>query len=278
MVISAQNQIKQAPHLVILNYHGIETFSGEYPWDPAEKPYVLNISEFESQLELILANTFQTLDLSELNLWLDGNNFAPNQVLLTFDDGHISHHDHAMSALKKRNMKAIFLVSAGLAGQDHIMNWPHLKDLIARGFEIGSHGLKHQPLSNVTHHELWKELYKSKSILEDKLGVQITSFSVPRGYYQDRIREVALEVGYRFVFTSRFDVNLKGADRFRLNRIAVKKNMRLDHFLKLIHGHLGPKRTIEKFKETARRYIKPSIYDALAQFKRVVLEGQKESK
>jgi len=174
-------------------------------------------------------------------------------------------------------MKGIFLVSAGLIGQGQLMNWSQLKSLIAEGFEIGSHGLKHQPLSNITHHELWKELHKSKSILEDKLGVKITSFSVPRGYYQDRIREVALEVGYQFVFTSRFDINSDGADRFRLNRIAIKHGLRPERFLKLVQGQLGYKRTIEKLKETARNYIKPSFYDALAKFKRTVIEGEKET-
>lgn len=262
--------------LIILNYHGIETFSGEFPWLPAEKPYVLNISEFEVQLDFLVANTFQSLNLSELNQWFENQEKAINQIVLTFDDGHASHYEHVGPALKKRNMKGIFLVSAGLIGQNHLMNWSQLKSLIAEGFEIGSHGLHHEPLSNITHHELWKELHKSKSVLEDKLGIKITSFSVPRGYYQDRIREVALEVGYQFVFTSRFDVNSAGADRFRLNRIAIKQNMKTEHFLRLIHGNLGFKRTLEQLKETARHYVKPSVYDALAKFKRVVLEGEKE--
>ncbi len=263
-------------HLVILNYHGIESHSGEYPWNPAEKPYVLSLAEFESQLGLIVANTFRTLSSPELDLWLEDRQNQTNQIVLTFDDGHISHYDHVVSALKRKNMKGIFLVSAGLVGESHQMNWSQLKNLISEGFEIGSHGLIHQPLSDVTHHELWKELSKSKSILEEKLGVKVTSFSVPRGYYQDRIREVALEVGYRFVFTSRFDVNSNGADRFRLNRIAIKRGLKPEQFLKMIHGNLGPKKTIEQLKETARRYIKPSIYDALSKFKRGVLEGEKK--
>lgn len=272
----AKDQRAIMSDLVILNYHGIEIFSGEYPWLPAEKPYVLNISQFETQLDFLVANTFQSLNLSELDQWFENKHQVMNQIVLTFDDGPVSHYEHVIPALKKRNMKGIFLVSTGLIGQDHLMSWSQLKSLIAEGFEIGSHGLNHEPLSNVTHHELWKELHKSKSVLEDKLGVKITSFSVPRGYYQDRIREVALEVGYQFVFTSRFDVNSANADRFRLNRIAIKNNMKSEHFLKLIHGNLGVKRAIEKLKETARRYVKPSFYDTLAKFKRIVLEGEKE--
>ncbi len=263
--------------LIILNYHGIEASSNEYSWDPAEKPYVLSLDSFKQQLELIELNSLRTLNLSELDRWLETKQDpAEDQIVLTFDDGHMSHFEHVAPALKAKKMKGIFLVSAGLAGRNQLMDWKQLKELVAQGFEIGSHGLKHQPLSSVTHHELWKELHKSKFILEDKLGINVSSFSVPRGYYQDRIREVALEVGYRFVFTSRFDVNDSAADRFRLNRIAIKKNMRPELFLKLIQGKLGFKRTVEKLKETARHYIKPSIYDSLAKFKRTVLEGEKE--
>ena len=265
--------------MVILNYHGIEASPNQYVWEPGERPYVLPLIDFKQQLELIELKSFQTLNLSELDLWLDGRQSPDKKIVLTFDDGHISHYDHVMPALKAKNMKGVFLVSAGLVGQKQLMNWQQLRELVSQGFEVGSHGLLHQPLSSVTHHELWKELQKSKAILEDKLGVKVSSFSVPRGYYQDRIREVALEVGYRFVFTSRFDVNFRAtADRFRLNRIAIKKKIRAETFLKYVKGDLGFKRTVEQLKETARRYIDPSIYDSLSKFKRTVLEGEKELK
>ncbi len=261
--------------LPILNYHGIRAndrdgFSAE------ERPYAVPLPHFEEQLSLLIQNGFQTLSLHELNNWLEGYGIKEKQMVITFDDGLISQYEYAVPVLKANQMKAIFLVSANLVGQNGFMNWIQLKELVRNGFDIGSHGLTHRPLSNVTHHELWKELYKSKSILEDKLGTKVTSFSVPRGYYQDRIREVALEVGYRFVFTSRFDVNSSGADRFRLNRIAIKNGLRPERFLKLLRGQLGYKRTLEKLKETARNYIKPSFYDALAKFKRTVIEGEKE--
>lgn len=265
-----------ASYLPILNYHGIESRDREYDFSAAEQPYVVLLSSLKEQFSLLLQNGFQSLSLRELNDWLEGYNLK-KQIVITFDDGHLSHYEHAVPMLRAYQMKAVFLISSALVGQKGLMNWSHLKDLVSEGFDIGSHGLTHEPLSDLSHHYLWKELSKSKSILEDKLGIKVTSFSVPRGYYQDRIREVALEIGYRFVFTSRFDVNVDGAaDRFRLNRIAIKKGLRPERFLKLVHGQLGYKKTIEKMKETARHYIKPSFYDALAKFKRTVVEGYKE--
>ena len=211
--------------------------------------------------------------LPELNQWLEEDRGPAKKVVLTFDDGHMSHFEHVVPALQKRKMKGIFFISAGLVGQKGLMDWHHLRELISQGFQIGSHGLTHQPLSDFTHHQLWKEMQKSKAILEDKLGHPVLCFSVPRGFYQMRIREVALELGYQLVFTSKFDVNQTGHDRYRLNRIAVKRNLSDRDFLRFINGNLGIRRTIEQVKEGIRRFVKPSFYDALAALKRKVKNG-----
>ena len=258
--------------LPILNYHGIETSEDQYSWLESEKVYVLLREVFERQLTRLSGEGFKTLSLGELEEWLEGKNLCEKPVMLTFDDGHISHLKHVVPVLKEKNFKAIFFIPVSLIGQAQHMNWSQLKELIQEGFEVGSHGFRHIPLSNLTHHELWKELQKSKATLEDRLGVPVKSFSVPRGFYQLRIREFAMELGYRFVFTSRFDLNLRGQDPWRLNRIAAKKTLSFNDFSKFIYGQLGHKRVVERFKEGARRFLKPSIYDTFADWKRLVMQ------
>ncbi len=258
--------------LPILGYHGIEASEDQYSWLEPEKVYVLSLQVFEKQLAQLSDEGFSALSLSELDEWLEGKNVCEKPIMLTFDDGHISHFEHVVPLLKKKNFKAIFFVPVTSVGQAQHVSWSQLKEMIQEGFEIGSHGFRHIPLSNLTHHELWKELQKSKVALEDKLGVPIKSFSVPRGFYQLRIREFAMELGYRFIFTSRFDVNFKGQDPWRLNRLAIKRNASFGNFSHFIHGDLGYKRIIERAKETARRFIQPSFYDALADWKRSIMQ------
>ncbi|MBI4358119.1 MAG: polysaccharide deacetylase family protein [Candidatus Omnitrophica bacterium] len=262
-----------AGHLTILNYHGVEKEKGEYPWLDVERPYVISLKTFEEQLDLLLENGFKTLTMGELEDWVEGRCVYAKPVVLTFDDGHIGHYQYVVSALSRRHFKGAFFIPAGLVGQQNHMGWEELKSLVASGFEVGSHGVKHIPLSDLSHHELWKELDKSKSTLERELGVPIKGFSVPRGYYQIRIREVAMELGYKFLFTSRFDVNEPGHDPWRLNRIAVKRNLSRGDFLRFVHGDLGYKRVVEQMKEAARRFVKPSFYDALADLKRTLTHG-----
>ena len=259
--------------LPIFNYHGVESRTGEYPWLDEERPYVLTLGTFEAQLDQLLAQGFQSLSSGQLGAWLAGPPEGHKSVVLTFDDGHMSHYEHVAGALERRGLKGIFFIPVGLVGERNRMNWDHMKALLSRGFEIGSHGMKHIPLTNLSHHELWKEMSQSKKILEGQLGIQVNSFSVPRGFYQLRIREVALELGYQFVFTSRFDVNQMGEDQFRLNRLAIKSNHSLGSFSKMIHGKLGPIRMIERAKEVARRFLNPSFYDSLAELKRSLSHG-----
>lgn len=258
--------------LPIVSYHGIESKEGEYSWLEAERVYIVSLQKFRTQLDQLSQEGFTTLSLNELDEWLDGKSTLGKPSVLTFDDGHVSHFEYVVPLLKQKQFKAIFFVPVSLVGQKEHMDWAQLKEIIQEGFEIGSHGFRHIPLSNLTHHELWKELQKSKMILEDRLGVAVKSFSVPRGYYQLRIREFAMEMGYRFIFTSRFDINFKGQDPWRLNRLAVKRDISLNHFSRMVSGNLGYKRLLEGAKENARRFVKPSIYDALANLKRAVLQ------
>ena len=259
--------------LPILNYHGIEAREREYPWLHPEKPYVISRTSFEKQLDFLLEHGFKTLTLCELEDWFEGSVTYEKPVIVTFDDAHISQYEHVVDLFERKNLKAVFFVPVGLIGQPGHMTWDQLKNLVVKGFEVGSHGVKHIPLSNLTHHELWKELDQSKKALEKELGIHVTSFSVPRGFYQLRIREVAMELGYKFLFTSRFDVNYAGQDPWRLNRIAVKRNLSLKDFNRFVQGDLGYKRIVEQAKEGLRRVVHPSIYDALADFKRVLYHG-----
>lgn len=261
--------------LPILGYHGIEARENRYTWLKEEKIYVLSLDVFDRQLAKTSQDGFVSLSLDEMENWLEGKSVLQKPVVFTFDDGHASHFEYVAPILKRKNLKAVFFVPVSLIDQKEHMSWLQLKELIREGFEIGSHGFRHIPLSNLSHHELWKELQKSKATLEDKLGVPIKSFSVPRGFYQLRIREFAMELGYRFVFTSRFDLNSKGQDPWRLNRLALKRDTSFGDFGRYLQGDLGYRRMIERAKETARRFMKPSFYDALATWKRLAIQKSK---
>ena len=265
--------------LPILNYHGIESHEAEFSWLPGERIYALDKSVFQSQFDQLTANGFVSLSLKQLGEWM-GKGIASvaspprddiiNPLMLTFDDGHISHFKYAAPLLNHKRLKAVFFVSAGIVGKKDKMGWFHLKQLIREGFEIGSHGMTHIPLTRLSKEKLVNEIGASKQKLEDKLGVPISSFSVPCGFFGPGIRKVAEESGYQFIFTSQFGVNQahkRAQTPFCLKRLAIKHGTTLKSFTEMIHGRLGLSGTVEGAKNVARRFVSPSIYESLANFK-----------
>ncbi|MBI4387904.1 MAG: polysaccharide deacetylase family protein [Candidatus Omnitrophica bacterium] len=275
--------------LPILNYHGIEKTPGEYSWTPAEKPYTVSLTSFEAELRLVAHQGFKSLGLKELESWkgellsetlIDGA-LPKKKVAFTFDDAHVSHLKYAAPTLLRNKMAAIFFVPVGLIGEKDYMSFSNLKELVREGFEIGAHGFSHVPLSHLSKEKLSDELARSKKVLEDALGIEIISLSVPRGFYSHRIGEVARGIGYRLIFTSHFDVNRpspkssprggeeKGEGKV-FRRMVVMGNTNIQEFERIVSGQLGARRYLEFIKEKARTLFGPSFYDGLAVTKRML--------
>lgn len=258
--------------LPILNYHGIESWEGEYDWTPTERTYVIGRRTFEAQLDRLVSDGFVTLSLDELSNRI-GEYDQEKRILLTFDDAHVSHLEHVLPGLKKRSLKGIFFVPTGLVGKTGQMGWAELRELVKQGFEVGSHGHQHIPLTNLPLRELEAEIELSKKMLEDRLGIEVTSFSVPRGFYHPRIKKAAVRAGYRFVFTSQFGLNRKKLDFFSLKRLALTRAISMNRFSELLQGKLGAQRYSEPLKEFARRFVSPTVYRQLADIKSRVAVG-----
>lgn len=258
--------------LPILNYHGLESRTDEYAWRDEEKPYVMDTRLFSSQMDELVRGGFRTLSLAELREWatLSAPPRNDGTVMLTFDDGLKSQGGLAAPVLEKRGLKALFFIPAERVGQPGTMDWDELKILTRHGFEIGSHGLRHIPLTGLPEAQLRQEFEKSRKILEDKLGLPVKSFSIPRGFAHDTMRHVARAAGYEFLFTSSFDVNERGCDLFDLKRMVVKRGMSAKQFSDMLEGDLGFRRTWEHMKEGVRNHVPPAFYDVLAAAKRKV--------
>lgn len=259
-------------YLPILNYHGIEKYEGEYDWLEAEKTYVLSLKTFNKQIGHLAASGRSALSLNQLEEWLKGRENSKS-VVLTFDDGLVSHFEHTAPVLKENSFTGIFFIPAALVGQKGQMSWAQLRELVQDGFEIGSHGLRHIPLIRLSENHLTEEISQSKKILEDRLGVEVKSFSVPRGFFHPRIVKPAEEAGYRFLFTSQFELVQRDGNPLCLGRLAVKREFSFETFSRMVEGDLGAMKYSERLKEWTRRLVPPSIYTRLAEVKSWVKAG-----
>ena len=71
-----------------------------------------------------------------------------------------------------------------------------LAKLASQYFEIGGHTVNHYILTAIEPAEMYSELTDGKSLLEEALGVEVTSFCYPRGRYNEKVIDMLKKVGY----------------------------------------------------------------------------------
>lgn len=84
----------------------------------------------------------------------------------------------------------------------NLMRTEHIKELIDRGFAVGSHTATHIPLAVKKSRELWaQEVIESKEKLEELFNVEVKFLSAPFGNYSDELIAYLLENGYESLVT-----------------------------------------------------------------------------
>lgn len=114
------------------------------------------------------------------------------------------------------------------------MAWEEIREVSHNGIEIGSHTINHPILSQVSEEEARREIFESKSILENGLRAQVDTFCYPNGKIADLNGEIVRyseEAGY-IGAVSIESPSASSFDRFRIPRLAVS-NDKVDFLWKL---------------------------------------------
>lgn len=226
----------------ILMYHAIED-AGNY--EKGADLYCVSEARFREQLEVVADKL---------------KHDHKSDILITFDDGHITNYQYAFPLLLEMHLNAYFFIIPPKVGEPHYMNWERIRDLKARGMIIGSHGMTHRILTELNEKELGYELKESKKILEGHLKKSVDYFSVPRGFYNEKVIRMAREAGYKAVFTS----NPKDADGFKFGRIPVMAGWSLEYFTRVLNRGLSVKdKTKQMIKNSSKRILGAANYNRL---------------
>ena len=114
------------------------------------------------------------------------------------------------------------------------MTWEEVREVSHNGIEIGSHTINHPILNQVSKEEARREIFESKSILENGLRAQVDTFCYPNGRIADLNDEIVRyveEAGY-IGAVSIESPSASSFDRFRMSRLAVS-NDKVDFLWKL---------------------------------------------
>lgn len=175
------NNFRPAQHEWVITYHEIVP-------SPSQYLYRLTDAQFQEHLSLFSSTTWRSI--------------RARKPLITFDDGHRSNYDHAFPLLEKFSIRAIFFVLAGRIGTTEYISWDQAREVARAGHQVQSHGWSHRLLTQCNTNELERELVWSKRELEDRIGVEVVSLSVPGGRWDSRVLDACCRAGYRWLYHS----------------------------------------------------------------------------
>ncbi len=169
---------------IIFNLHGL----GDPPTTPSagELKYWLNEAAFDQLLdEVCLARDMDDMCIS-----------------ITFDDGNMSDALIALPALVSRGLTAHFFLCAARVGKPHYLDGVAIRELLAAGMTIGSHGMNHIDWRRTSDSELDEEISGARRKLEDVCSQQILEVAIPFGSYDRRSISRLRKENLNAVFTS----------------------------------------------------------------------------
>ncbi len=166
-------------------------------------PYDFSIEELKAHLTYFKQRGFTFVSYRDL---LSGNITGKKNILVTIDDGNHSVYKAYHEVFKPMGIKPLLSIYPNIIGKkEYAMNWLQLKNLASDGCDIAAHGYFHLKLNKQLYQEkrsdFLQEINKSKKILEEKLGISITSFVYPFGLAIEESEKALRDAGYTTGFT-----------------------------------------------------------------------------
>lgn len=158
-------------------------------------------------------------------------------IIATDDNGRkLKQADRLIERFKKLNPeirgKLITLLEDSFSQTDtdearnrHILNWDEIDEMRKHRISFGSHTVNHAILTRIPPDEARMEITQSKQMLEKKLGEEIDLFAYPNGDWNDDVKEMVKEAGYRASVTTMNRKNDCSTDPYLLGRLTVHQGM-----------------------------------------------------
>lgn len=203
--------------MIVLNYHELVEASPSNAWCLTHETFDEHLALCEDRL--VSPQSF-------LEHCGDPKAKSTGAVLLTFDDGFLSDYTLVYARYLRIGRIPGFMsfIPVDFVGMPGRMSWEMIQELGRGGVAIGSHGMGHVDLTIASEVELERELMVSKSMLEDRLGQEVTLFAFPYGRFSRRVWEAALRAGYTHLFTIQLGYH-PGFESFLYSRLCLTNNM-----------------------------------------------------
>lgn len=123
-----------------------------------------------------------------------------------------------LDTLDEYGAKATFFIGGAWADD----NVDCLKEIVARGHEIGSHGYFHKDCTTLTEEQTAEEINLSRRFLLLAAGVEVDLFAPPSGAYNETTVKVCNDLGMKVILWSKDTVDWRDKDESLCYRRATE--------------------------------------------------------
>ena len=176
---------------------------------------------FADEMHALRAASYTAVTLEQVwTAWKHGGPLPKRPVVVSFDDGYLSHYTHAKPVLRALGWPGVLnleLKSIGPGG----LTEHQIRSLMQAGWEVDSHTLTHPDLTMLDDAALAHELVGSRQELRERFGVRADFLAYPAGRYDERVEAAARAAGYKAATTVDEGIARGRDDPFALKRVRV---------------------------------------------------------
>jgi peptidoglycan/xylan/chitin deacetylase (PgdA/CDA1 family) len=214
--------------VVNLTVHGIGTPIRQL--DPGEDVAWVSVDQFEEVLDAVTGRP---------------------DVRVTFDDANASDLEIALPHLLKRGLAAQFFIPAGLLGRPGRLDRDGVRELVAAGMSIGSHGWSHCDWRRLKPGQEHQELVEAHRVLGELVGGPVSEVSVPFGSYDREVLRRLRKAGVSLVYTS--DGGPARHDAWLQARTSLRSHLDSAWIRRVLHAPSVPRRARQLAARTVKR-------------------------
>lgn len=124
------------------------------------------------------------------------------------------------------------------SGDRLFLDWDGARQLVRRGFSVGSHSMRHAILSREAPDEQARDLVSSRRQLETELGLKVSLLAYPNGTrmdYDEHTVRAAAQAGHTHALAAHAGVNRSSTSPYAHPRFAIEPDRRfMDIFVRRI--------------------------------------------
>ncbi|MCX5700703.1 MAG: polysaccharide deacetylase family protein [Candidatus Omnitrophica bacterium] len=204
--------------VTVITYHSIAAIA-----DEDDRLTVLPKS-FNRQMQFLKDHKYNVISLERLGELIKSKKAPDKTIAITFDDGFKDNYLYAYPVLKRLNFPAtIFIIVDKVGSSGKRLTWEEIKEMQGSGLiTFGSHTLSHPYLTEINSEaELKRQIFDSKKILEQKLGVPVDVFCYPSGRFNAHIKDLVVQAGYKFAVGTTLGKRFSNFDPYLIKRVRI---------------------------------------------------------